>query len=396
MKDQENTLTGEQILANVIALAPTIRECRDEIERERRLPVHLVDAMKKAGAFRIAMPREWGGPELDPMSQIRIIEALSAADASVGWCAMIGCSGGYLTGFLDQKVAREMYPDIDVFTANALTLTGRAFKVKGGYRVSGRWPFGSGCQHSTWLMGGCMVYEGDRQSFTSEGIPVTRQCFFPIRDAEILDTWYTTGLRGSGSCDFAINDYFIPEERTFSYQDLKFCRSGPLYQSWLNLLFHVSGPALGVARAAIDALIDAGTRPRRLTIVDGKLQAGELRDEAYVQDAVGRAEAILGAARAYSFTTMSEIWDQLVGGREIPPRLQAHLMMVHPQVYAMSTQAVELVYKARGGSSVYSSGLLDRCMRDALTMNQHVVNSLRSYGMAGRILLGLPGEFLLF
>jgi alkylation response protein AidB-like acyl-CoA dehydrogenase len=396
MKDQENTLTGEQILANVIALAPTVRESRDEIERERRLPVHLVDAMKKGGAFRIAMPREWGGPELDPMSQLAILEALSIADASVGWCAMIGCSGGYLTGFLEQKVAREMYPDIDVFTANALTPTGRALKVKDGYRVSGRWPFGSGCQHSTWLVGGCMVYEGDRQSFTSEGVPATRQCFFPTRDAEILDTWYTTGLRGSGSCDFAINDYFVPEERTFSYQDVKFYRSGPLYRFFANLLFHFPGPALGVARAAIDTLIDAGTRPRRLTTVGGKLQAGELRDDAFVQDAVGRAEAILAAARAYLFNTMSEVWDELVGGREIPPRLLAHFLMVHSHVYAMSTQAVELVYKARGGSSVYSSGLLDRCMRDALTMNQHVTNSLRSYGMAGRILLGLPGEFLLF
>jgi indole-3-acetate monooxygenase len=394
MKEQENSLTGDQILANSIALAPTIREGRDEIERERRLPVHFGrrDEESRRVSHRDA-PR-MGRPRA--RSDESVANNRSALDRRrFGRMVRDDRMQRRLLDRLSRPEGRARNA-IDVFTANALTLTGRALKVKGGYRVSGHWPFGSGCQHSTWLVGGCMVYEGDRQSCNSEGVPVTRQCYFPTRDAQILDTWYTTGLRGSGSCDFAINDYFVPEERTFSYQDVKFYRSGPLYRFFANLLFHFPGPALGVARAAIDTLIDAGTRPRRLTTVGGKLQAGELREDAFVQDAVGRAEAILAAARAYLFTTMSEVWDELVGGREIPPRLLAHFLMVHSHVYAMSTQAVELVYKARGGSSVYSSGLLDRCMRDALTMNQHVTNSLRSYGMAGRILLGLPGEFLLF
>ena len=105
-----------------------IHTCREEIERERRLPLHLVDALKKAGVFRMTMPRAWGGAELDPVSQLRIIEALSAADASVGWCVMIGCDSGYFSGFLDQQIARETYPDIDAVTGSALTLTGRAVR----------------------------------------------------------------------------------------------------------------------------------------------------------------------------------------------------------------------------------------------------------------------------
>jgi alkylation response protein AidB-like acyl-CoA dehydrogenase len=386
---------GESILNAAIALAPLIRERRDEIERGRRLPPSLVDALKKAGVFRIAMPRVWGGPELDPMTQLRVIEALSVADGSVGWCAMIGGEGAYLSGFLDQPVAREMYSDIDSVTAVALTVTGKAAKTKGGYRVSGRWPFASGCQHSTWLVGGCLVCDGDRQLTGSSGVPLTRQCFFPTKEVQILDTWHTTGLRGSGSCDFEIADLFVPEERTFSFQELKFYREGPLYRFFFNILFNFCGPALGIARAAIDALIDAGTRPRRMTTVGGKLQAGELRDDGFVQDSAGRAEATLAAARAYLFTTMSEFWDTLVARREIPPRLLAHFLMVSGQVHAMSTQAVEYAYKARGGSSVYASNILDRCMRDVLTINQHTVNSLRSYAMAGRILLGLPPELLL-
>jgi len=386
---------GESILNAATALVPAIRERRDQIERERRLPLDLVDALKTAGVFRIAMPRAWGGPELDPITQLRVIEALSVADASVGWCAMIGSEGGYLSGFLDQQVAREMYSDIDAVTAVALTPTGRAVKANGRYRVSGRWPFASGCQHSTWLVGGCLVYEGDRQLTDSSGVPLTRQCFVPTKEAQILDTWYTTGLRGSGSCDFVLSDFSVPEERTFSFQELKFYREGPLYRFFFNVLFNFCGPALGAARAAIDALIDAGTRPRRMTTIGGKLQSGQLRDDGFVQDSVARAEATLAAARAYLFTTITEFWETLVARLEIPPRLLAHFLMVSSQVYGMTTEAIEYACKARGGSAVYASNILDRCMRDVLTMNQHTVNSLRSYTMSGRILMGLPAEQLL-
>jgi alkylation response protein AidB-like acyl-CoA dehydrogenase len=132
MNEQRGNNDAESILNAATALTPLIQESREEIERGRRLPLHLVDALKKAGAFRMPMPREWGGPELDPLSQLRIVEALSAADASVGWCVMIGCDSGYFSGFLDQQVAREIYPDLDMVTASSLIPRGRAVKVKGG------------------------------------------------------------------------------------------------------------------------------------------------------------------------------------------------------------------------------------------------------------------------
>jgi|SRR5215813_10460909 len=396
MNEQQSSNDAESILSAATALAPVIQACREEIERERRLPLPLVDALKKAGVFRMTMPRDWGGAELDPLSQLRIIEALSVADASVGWCVMIGCDSGYFSGFLDQQVAREMYPDLDTITGSALTLTGRAVRVKGGYRVSGRWPFSSGCQHSAWLVGGCLVYDGDQPRLRPNGVPETRQCYLPAEAVSILDTWYTTGLRGSGSHDFTVNDCFVPEERTFSYQELKFYRSGTLYRFPMNILFKAGGVPLGVARAALDALIEAGHRPSRLMAVGGKAATPRtLRDEEFVQDAVGRAAAILGAARAYLFSTIGDIWQTLEAGREVSLRQRVDFQLVHTQVFAMCTEAVELIYKARGGSAVYTNNVLDRCLRDILTMNQHVVNSLRVYATGGRLLLGLPAEELL-
>ena len=151
MDEKHISTAADGMIDAAIALQPFIRDAREEIEQGRRLPPHLVDRMKQAGIFGMAMPREWGGPELDPISQLRVIEALAAADASVGWCAMINSMGAYSTSFIDQKVARAMYPDLNMPTAASITLMGRALRVDDGYRVTGRWQFGSGCQHSVWM-----------------------------------------------------------------------------------------------------------------------------------------------------------------------------------------------------------------------------------------------------
>ena len=138
------TADDSPVLHAAIELAEQIRAASDEIERGRQITPDIAAAMKDAGVFGMAMPRVWGGPELDPLTQFRVIEALAMADGSVGWCAMIGCDGGYVTAFLDQDVARAMYPDILVATGAAATTTGQATRVPGGYRVSGRFPFVSG------------------------------------------------------------------------------------------------------------------------------------------------------------------------------------------------------------------------------------------------------------
>lgn len=396
MNEQNRPNDAESILAAAKALVPMIVESREEIERERRLPLPLVDALKKAGVFRMTMPRDWGGAEIDPISQLHIVEELSAADASVGWCVMIGCDSGYLSGFLDQKVAREMYTDLDMVTACSLIPRGRAVKVPGGYRVSGKWPFSSGCQHSAWIIGGCVVYDGDQPKLYPNGVVETRQCYMPAEVVTILDTWYPTGLRGSGSHDFTVSDYFVPDERTYSYQNLTFHRSGSLYRFPLNILYKFAGVPLGVARAALDALVADGEKPSRMTTLGRPgAMARTLREEEFVQDAVGRAAAIISAAHAYAFTTIREVWETIETGQQFSPRQGANLQMVHTQVFGMCTEAVELLFKARGGTAVYAGSLLDRCLRDLLTMNQHVLNSLRTYGMGGRVLLGLPVEQLL-
>jgi indole-3-acetate monooxygenase len=248
------------ILHAAIAFAPQIRAAAEEIERARRLPKSIVDALKEAGIFGMPMPRVWGGPELDPLTQFRVLETLAIADGSVGWCAMINCDGGYITAFLDQDVGRAMYPDLQLGTAAAATPTGQAVRVPDGYRVSGRFPFASGCQHCEWVWLGCVVTEDGRAVVDANGVPETRQCIVRLSECEVLDTWYTTGLRGTGSNDLLVKDVFVEAARTFSFQDRDLIkRPGPLYAFPFMFAAKSSPVALGIARRALDVLIETAT-----------------------------------------------------------------------------------------------------------------------------------------
>jgi indole-3-acetate monooxygenase len=382
------------VMHAAVGLMEQIRAAGEEIETGRRLPPAITAAMKDAGIFGMVVPRAWGGPELDPITQFRVIEALAMADGSAGWCAMINCDTGYVTAFLDQDVARAMYPDIRVGTAAAATTTGQAHVVPGGYRVSGRFPFLSGCHHSEWAWLGCTVIEdgAPRVSGSGDGVPETRQCFIRLSDCEILDTWYTTGLRGTGSNDVAVHDVFVPKEQSFSFQDPQLVkRAGPLYAFPFLFIAKGSAPALGIARHAIDALVEsaAGRAARRYTIGERVEAPKVLRDDVYLQESVGRAETLLAAARAYFFDVMGDLWATLVDERPPSERQLALFTTAYTHITGACLEAVQLVYKAAGGTAVYQRGPLDRCLRDVLTMNQHVVGTLRTYEMAGRALLGL-------
>jgi indole-3-acetate monooxygenase len=387
------------VLHAAIGLTEQIRAASEEIEQARRLPSNIAAAMKEAGVFGMAMPRLWGGPELDPLTQFRVIEALAMADGSVGWCAMIGCDSGYITAFLDQDVARSMYPDVLVATGASATTTGQATRVRGGYRVSGRFPFVSGCHHCEWIWVGCIVSENDIPRVDRNGMPETRQCLLRLSQCEILDTWHTTGLRGTGSNDVAVRDQFVEEAHSFSFQDPELIkRAGPLYAFPFMFMAKAPAPAIGIARRALDAFMEgAATKPARRYKLGERIEAPKmLRDDVYVEDAAGRAETLLAAARAYYFDVTSDLWATLLDSRQPSRRQIALFTSAFPHVVGVCVDVVQLVYKAAGGTAVYQKGPLDRCLRDVLTMNQHVVGTLRTYEMAGRLLLGLePLRWLL-
>lgn len=396
LKNTQQFDSAQNLLLTAKNMKAEIAACSHEIESERRLPLSLVNKLKAAGFFRMTMPQEWGGLEVDPITQLQVIEILSEYNASVGWCVMIGSDTGYFSSFIDQAVAKKMFSNVDMITGSALTTIGRAEKTEQGYRVSGRLPFSSGCHHSDWFVLGCLVFDEGIQCFLPNGTPETRQCFVPASAVTILDTWDSIGLRGSGSNDLQITDYVVPKEQSFSFQTLTCHRPSPLYVFPMSILFNFSSVPLGIAQAAINYFTQGAARPTRMTVINGELTPPKnLRDESFVQDTVGRAAAKLHASRAYLYTTISDIWETLTARQEITPQQFSDFLMVHTHVYEECMEAVRLIYKISGGSAVYKRNELDRYLRDIVTVNQHVVNSFRAYGSGGRLLLGLPPEQIL-
>jgi len=367
-------------------LREIVRAARDEIDELRTLPPHVVDALAEAGVWRMTQPRAWGGPELDVLTQFEIIEAISTADGSAGWCSYIGSTAGLWNSYIDQDEARAMYPSLDLPTGGSPAPRGRAERVDGGYLLSGRWPFGSGVKHSAWMVTGGVVHENGERVVGADGAPETIVAFLPGAELTIDERWETTGLRGTGSYDYSAESVFVPVERTFVMHESPPRRPGPLYAFSNMLLFNHSAVVLGIARAAIEEFV---TLARERRHVGGTLIA----EEDYARSAVAHAEARVGSARSYCFQVMADVWNSLERGEELTPGQRARYRLMIANAHSISVEAVQLVYHAAGTAAIQKSNPLDRCLRDVLTANQHMVATPRAYQTAGAMLLGYePGD----
>jgi len=370
------------------ALAPTIRELRGDIERERSLPKSLVKEMTEAGFFTLWLARGLGGPELNVVDFVRVIEALSRADGSVGWCAMVAAALSIMSGYLDEGAAREICGGGRAIIAGTINPTGKAVAVPGGFRVTGHWTYGSFVQHSTCALGNCIVHDGDTPRRSPAGAPDIRFMLFPTSAVEMLDTWHVAGLRGTGSHDFRVADLFVPEDHAVNPFTAKPVQRGALYAAPFITLFGVAlaSVPIGIARAAIDAFI---------ALAEAKTPMGatvRLRDKPAAQTDLGRAEALLRSARAFLFEAVRELWATLEAGDvpSMPQRAAARLAAAHAA--ASSAQAVDLLFNAAGGTALYEHNPLERCFRDVHATTQHIGTNAGNFEIGGRVLLGLdPG-----
>ena len=378
-----------RVLPAVEALAPQITDAADTMEAERRLPPALARALMEAGVFRMGVPRVYSGGEFDPMSQVQVVEELSRVDGSVGWLSMIGTAGGFLAAFLAPPVAQRLFGDTYSVTAGQLRPPQPADLVEGGYRVSGTWHFASGCQHATTLVCGCVVHERGQPRLLANGRPETRVMLVPVSAATIIDTWHTTGMRGTGSHDFTVDDVFVPFEESPNMADPPQC-PGPLYVFPPLFLVSHAGVPLGIARSALDFV--EGLSAHKELMPSRRL----LREDTQVQETVAWAEATLEAARSYVYRTLEELWETLCRGDRPSPRQRAHYRLMMTYSHQMAKQVVSALYDTAATSAIFRTSPLDRTMRDILTACQHRVVHLKMYRPAGRLLLGLDPEELFF
>ncbi len=361
-------LTADQIVANARALAPEIAARAAEAATLRQLPRDLVDKLKAAGCFRVMFPKAWGGPEMPLPMQLELIELLAQADTAVAWCVKIGSDSGLFAAWLEERAARELYSDVDFVTAGQAPPNGRAVRVDGGYRVSGRWGFGSGCTHADVMIGGCVVENGATQPRGEP--PQVIHVLAPARGWAIEDTWFATGLAGSGSHHYSAKDLFVPDRHVL---DL-FSPSGrdePLYRLPItaSVSIPMAGTPLGLARRAIDELCALAGKK----IVAIPPPPVLLKNLPRVRLAVARAESLLGAARAYVYDTVRRLWDEVErrGAASMKARRDVGLARIH--AHRMACEVAQLMFDTAGPAAVYASSPLDRLLRDAVTINQHLL-----------------------
>lgn len=380
-------------VARARALGPAIAVASDEIERTRRIPPALLSALHDAKLFRLLLPRSVGGEEVTPETYMESVEEVACHDASVAWNLFVGNSSALVGAYIALDVAREIWRDPHTVVSWGPPNEHRARAVPGGYRISGRWDFASGCRAANWMGAHALVEEekGGALRLNSYGRPGQRILLCSASQAVLLDTWDTIGLRGTASDSYTFDDVFVPEAYSSQREDPALRReTGPLYSFTHAGLYAVgvAGVALGIARAMLDALVELATKksPRNL---------GRLADSPTVQAEVARTEARLGAARAYLLDIVGTLHERArpEAPMEIADRAKVRLGCTHAIHTAIET--ADIVYKACGVDGIFPGSPFERRFRDMHTLSQQIQSRSAHYEAVGHVLLGgKPAVFL--
>jgi alkylation response protein AidB-like acyl-CoA dehydrogenase len=375
-------------LDRVRALRPLISGAAAEQEREGRLNREVVEAMRDAGVYRMAVPRRFGGNELSPREILAVAEELSAMDGSTGWVGTLAAGNAAIMMPRASKEALERVFDSGpdpVIVGGAVPMA-RARQVDGGWAFESTYLFASGCLHADWLMVGAIVWDGDSPRMGERG-PVTVAGIMPVGTVPIIGSWDTLGLRSTGSLDLDLTGLVLPEAMTFmgipSFRPLD-----PLLYRHSYGYFGIMPPiSLGIARGALDAFIEAAA-DKRLAPIRNAL----LRDTEIAQELVARCRGRLDAARAHLIWA----WENVLASADeagIAPddtRAAYHIAIV--QTVDAAVEVVDDLHRALGTNVIHEGNPIERALRDIHTAAQHIVVSPQRYIASGRVLLGLePG-----
>ena len=364
-------------------MADDLRAAADEFEAARRIPEEWSSRFAQAGFYRLCVPEVYGGLEAPPTESMNVIETLARADGSAAWVVFIGATSGSVLAYLPAESSREIFHDPEVMLAGVFAPRGVAIAVDGGFQVNGRWQWGAGTQNADWGMGGCRVVHDGVAETMPNGAPRSRMMLVPQDEIEFFDTWYASGLCGTGSTDFAINDRFVPESHAVGLA------GGEPVQAPLDavppvglLAVGIAAVTLGLARAAIDELVD---------LADSKTPSGSgrsLANRPSTQADVSSAEAMVRAARSFFYETVESGYEtaKVEGHMPVERRREVRLSTTH--AVRECAKAVDLMYHLAGGTSVYRRSPLQRIFRDVHVATQHMMVAPAILELTGRLFLG--------
>ncbi len=350
-----------------------------------------MEAFHDAGLFRLMVPRELGGEGMAEYELVPIIEAVARIDASAGWNLAIGNGSlGFARG-MEESVATEILSTPRVLAAGTVSAGIQFRQVEGGFRVSGRGGFASGCSQANWFTAGGALVDDRGPVLNAQGAPSIRLAFFPAGQAEIVDTWHVTGLRGTGSHDLLIRDVFVPAGRVVDLAATKQTRFDPMglipIQSRLGS--HLTAVAIGAAWHAAEEL-------KSLATIKANFGTRSLIGaRADVQIALGRALGLVDAARATVTSVISALARQALRGEAVTPEDLVRVRVSYVTATSFCIEAADLVHSAAGTTTLPEDSVIGRCWRDVHAVAQHVSQQTKHYENAGRVTLGLAPEGLL-
>lgn len=380
------TKTPEERVAPV---AEEIRRTAAQAEAERRLPNDLMARLKEAGLFAIYTPEAFGGLDLPLPDALRVVEEVSRHDGSTGWTVGLGFANGYFTSLLSEEGAKRVLGNGSVLIAGAPAFGVRAVRVEGGYRLSGRWSYNSGAPNADWMSALAPVFDGDAPCLAEHGQSEMVFAFIPPADVRIVDTWYVTGLRASGTQDLHVEDVFVPDALTGAFavpggpQPTRACTLANI--PFFSLLGVVQSPpvCLGLARRAVEEF-------RALALTkQGAFGAPRLCEQVQAQAGLARAEALLRSARSYWYESVEALWEDVVQARTLSLEDRTAVRLASLTAVENSVAAADLLYRLAGTSAIFQSSPLERCWRDLHTAAQHMQVQDGRWETAGRVLFGL-------
>ncbi|MEU6432383.1 3-hydroxy-9,10-secoandrosta-1,3,5(10)-triene-9,17-dione monooxygenase oxygenase subunit [Microbispora sp. NPDC046973] len=383
---------SNEVLDAVRALLPKIAERARSTDEDRRVPAESIRELVQAGVFRMLQPKRYGGVESDPVSFYEVVREISAVCGSTGWTvAVLGVHPWQLALF-DEAAQDEVWgSDPDALISSSYAPVGRLVPVEGGYRLSGRWRFSSGCEHASWAMVGGLVL-GD------QGRPVDfMTVLVPRSDYLIADVWDVIGLRGTGSNDIIVEDAFVPAHRVMRNYDMAQLRgpgqkvnTGPLFRIPFGTVFTttITAPVIGMAAGCYRSYVTAMRDRVRLS-----LGGGRFAEDQFAQVAVARAASEIDAAILQTDRNVREVYEHAVRGETIPAELRLRVRRDQVRATERALEAIDILFKTAGGNSLSRGNPIERAWRDAHAGSVHVANDVeRALAMYGKGEFGLAVE----
>lgn len=372
----------------LLTRAETIRDIleadSEQNETDRTLAMSSVNALYDSGILNICVPRELGGLEADPMTQTEVYETVAEMDGAAGWCLVIGATSvGMLGSMISDEALGTVFRDGRIPRASGTVVpAGLAEKVDGGYRVNGRWAFGSAIHHADWVSSAAIVAEnGQPQRLPNGAYNVISICV-PIEDIVVEDNWFSNGLRGTGSSHYRIEDKFVPDEFLLARTSDR--RGGPLFRipTYGYVAACHAGFALGIAKRAMKEVTAMATDKKR------KLSGIKLSERGAFHKELGITASKLAGARLFALDILNQMWEATNKGERMSLVQWGECRAAMTYVTEVAAEVTTFAYRYGTGAALYQSHPLQRCLRDIYTATQHGVVSDENYENLGLALIG--------